>query len=362
MLLGCAFSIVACSDDSTAVPPSVIALRFVSQPSTIRVETPFSATVELIGPDGERATTATDAVTLSLLGAGTLTGTTTVTASQGIATFTALRVTSAAESLQLKASAAGISATSPSFNSTDDCAPVPIAFPFTVTGSLANASCFVGGNPAIFYRFTKGELGPVQIVVTTSDPAVVPEIAVINDPPSDFIPTSQTGTTATGNWVLAAAPYRVRVRALASTAGSFTLSTSTSPVAGCVLRTLLPFALVTYPGRIDGDDCAENAKNYDWYQVYSTRPCSLTLRGVQAAFDAFLSVRNVRTHAVVAQNDNAVANTRDSFVMLPECRAGTDPIEILASAANGASGDYTLTVQITGGVSTFLIGPGSSKR
>jgi len=48
--------------------------------------------------------------------------------------------------------------------------------------------------------------------------------------------------------------------------------------------------------------------------------------------------------------------------MLPECRAGSDPIEILASSTDGATGDYTLTVQITGGVSTFLIGPGASRR
>jgi hypothetical protein len=70
----------------------------------------------------------------------------------------------------------------------------------------------------------------------------------------------------------------------------------------------------------------------------------------------------VRTHAVIAQNDNAVATTRDAFVMLPECRAGTDPLEILASSVDGAAGNYALTVQITGGVSTFLIGAGASRR
>jgi hypothetical protein len=48
--------------------------------------------------------------------------------------------------------------------------------------------------------------------------------------------------------------------------------------------------------------------------------------------------------------------------MLTECRSGTDPIEIFAtSASGGASGDYALVVQITGGVSTFLIGPGTTR-
>jgi len=361
ILLACAFASVACSDEPGDASASVIALRFISQPQTIRIDTPFSATVELLGPDGERATAVTDAVTLSLVGAGTLTGTTTVMPAQGVATFTNLTVTSASESLQLRASAAGISATSPSFRATDDCAPATVAFPVAVTGSLASSSCTVDGHPAVFYRFTKAELGSVQFIVTT-DGSFTPEITVINDPPSDFIPAPPAGTSATGNWILPGAPYRLRLQSLSGSAGTFTISTSTTPVAGCVLRTLLPFAFVTYPGRVEAGDCAENGKIHDWYQVYSPRPCSLTLRGAVPAFDALLIVRNIRTHVVLQQNDNATATTQDAFVMLTECRAGTDPIEILATSSNGATGDYALTVQITGGVSTFLIGSGGSRR
>jgi hypothetical protein len=48
--------------------------------------------------------------------------------------------------------------------------------------------------------------------------------------------------------------------------------------------------------------------------------------------------------------------------MLTECRAGAEPIEILAMRpAAGIPGDYALIVQITGGVSLFSIGPGGAK-
>jgi hypothetical protein len=364
ILLGCALAIGACGD-STEPPPPVIAVRFLSQPSTVRIDTPFSVSIELIGRDGQRALTSTDAVTLSLIGSGTLSGTTTVIPAQGVASFTGLRLSATSESLQLKATAAGITATSPTFRTTDDCAPVTTAFPLTLTGSLENAACVVEGRPTAFYRFTKPAFGPLQIIITATNAAFTPEISVLNDPPSDYIPVSSNGTSAAGTWVLPAAPYRLMVSAPAGAGGAFTITASTAVAEGCVLRTLLPFALVTYPGRIEAGDCAEGGKRYDWYQVYSPKPCTMAMRGTSTGFDAFISIRNARTHAIVAEDDNAAGGVggKDAGVMLTQCRDGSDPIEILATVAGtGVVGDYTLALQITGGVSTFLIGPGTRRR
>jgi hypothetical protein len=87
------------------------------------------------------------------------------------------------------------------------------------------------------------------------------------------------------------------------------------------------------------------------------------MHGLTVGFDSFISVRNAQTQEVVAENDNGAVGTTDAFVMLTECRAGTDPIAIFATRpAAGLNGSYALTLQITGGVSTFSIGAGADKR
>lgn len=362
MLILCVATLCAgCSDDSTRPSRAIIAMRFVSLPASVRIDSPFSVSVELLGVDGERMTQATERVSLTLIGPGTMSGTTTATPQNGLAVFEGLRVSTASEALQLKAIASTTVVTSPTFRATDDCAPVATNFPVVLATSLGTTACTVDGRPAAFFRFTKPDFGPLQLVVTAA--GFVPEVAVLNDPPSDLIPIAGAGTTATGNWVLPGAMYRLRISALSGAGGAFTVASSTVPVPGCVLRTLLPFALVTYSERIEGGDCVEPGRTYDWYQLYSPKPCTLTMRGVTTGFDALITVRNARTHAVIAENDNGAAGTSDAFVMLTECRAGTDPIEILATTplAN-SSGNYSLTVQITGGVSLFSIGRGADRH
>jgi hypothetical protein len=197
--------------------------------------------------------------------------------------------------------------------------------------------------------------------VTTTSAAFTPEITLLNDPPSDFIPIAGSDMSVTGSWIIPAAMYRLRVSSRTSTGGTFTLTTSTTPTAGCILHTLLPFALVTYSGILQGSDCSDGQTPRDRYQIYSPKPCSVTLRGV-SGLDPFLTLRNARTGQVIAENDNAVPGTMDAFVMLTECRDGTDPIEITATRAlAGPNGAYSLIMQITGGVSLFSIGPGASK-
>jgi hypothetical protein len=365
-LLAAAICCASCDDVATQADPRVIAIRFATMPATVEVDSPFSVTVELLGPDGERAATQSEAVALSLIGVGSLAGTTTATASQGLATFTNLSVTAASEALQLQAVSAGITASSPTFRATDDCAPMTVAFPPSLSGSLSGYGCSIGGGPAVFYRFTNPVFGPVQLTVTSSG-EFVPEVALINDPPSDFIPVSGAGPAAIVTSILPAAMYRLRISAPPGTGGDFTVTTNTAPVAGCVLRTLLPFALVTYPGTITADDCNENGGNYDVYRLYSPKPCTLLIQGKDAVFDARLVIRNARSGAVVAQDDDSAGGIagKDAGVMLVECRDGTDPIDIYATvsgATPGAIGDYSIVVQITGGVSLFSIGPGAARR
>jgi hypothetical protein len=97
-----------------------VALRFVTQPANARVGDVISGTdwdpsgppvsVEVVDGNGSRVTTATDAITIALgagSGPGPLTGTLTVNASAGLATFGDLRIGSAG-GYTLSASATGL--------------------------------------------------------------------------------------------------------------------------------------------------------------------------------------------------------------------------------------------------------------
>lgn len=354
--------LLSCGEDATNARPPVIALRFTTLPASVKVAEPFTAVVELVGQDGERALTATTPVTVSLIGNGSLSGPLTAAPSAGLATFAGLRVSSVSDALQLGATSEQISATSPVFRAVDDCVPVVISFPVSFTGSVPSATCEIDGRPAAHVRFTKPHMGPLEIVVSATSGGFTPQIALMNEPPSDFISISGEGSSATGRWILPAAMYRLRIASLSGQGGAFTINAATQPAVGCVVRTLLPFALITYPERIDADDCFSEGSHFDRYHVFSPRPCTITMRGITPAFDSFLSVRNARTLATIAENDNGAAGTLDAFVMLTECRAGADPLEILAMRpAAGIPGDYALIVQITGGVSLFSIGPGGAK-
>lgn len=98
------------------------ALAFSVHPSNIQTGSTFSpaVAVEILLPGGSRDTSATDSITLAINGCGaTLTGTTTRSASSGVATFTGLGATTAASSCTLTATANGITtAISNSFNVT----------------------------------------------------------------------------------------------------------------------------------------------------------------------------------------------------------------------------------------------------
>jgi hypothetical protein len=89
----------------------------------------------------------------------------------------------------------------------------------------------------------------------------------------------------------------------------------------------------------------------------------MVMRGVAATFDAMLTIRNARTHSTIVQDDNSGGGVsgKDAFITLTECRAGNDPIEIVTATTTAQSGDYTFALQITGGVSTFLIGNGAER-
>src|SRR5256885_9197544 len=71
---------VSCGGTDTLAPKDVVALRFVTAPTTLVAGVPFTVTVELVASGNKRVTAATDVVTLTLNGGAALNGTTTAAA------------------------------------------------------------------------------------------------------------------------------------------------------------------------------------------------------------------------------------------------------------------------------------------
>jgi hypothetical protein len=361
VLLGLASVVLACSggsDGGGIDVPVTTDLRFVKQPGAVQTNEPFSVSVELVGQNGKRLTTLTSTVTLSLVGGGTIDGTTSVAAVAGLATFSGLSMPVPGSALQITATASGISATSASFAAADACAAVAIAFPANVNASFPSQYCSADGKRATFLQFSRPNTGFTRFSVTAANVAFAPEIAIVPAGLSEFISfTLKTGFTGytEGQWVLPTGSYRMRVIAASGTAGAFVISGSTT--VSCVIYALLPFTTATYTNRIEPGntslgDCP--TRTADVFTIYSTKPCTFTMRGALASFDAFLFV-STEANAIITTDDNSGGGIagKDARISLPSCRDGSNPIKITATTSSTpptTTGDYTLQVEITGGI------------
>jgi hypothetical protein len=107
-------TVSACSGGDSTGTPEVSSIRFVKQPANVIAGVPFDVTVELLKSDGTRAN-ASNQVSVSVTGGATLSGPTTVTASNGLATFAELTTTQVGTDFQLQASSGGLTVSSAVF-------------------------------------------------------------------------------------------------------------------------------------------------------------------------------------------------------------------------------------------------------
>lgn len=132
-LIAAVAEVAACSHTDATGPSAVASLRFVAEPAGVAAGSAFTVTVELLGPDGIRATGARDQVTLSASDSSALVGSTAVLASSGTATFRDIRMTRAGAGIFLTAETATQRANSTSF---DVSAGPPSAAHSTATTSV----------------------------------------------------------------------------------------------------------------------------------------------------------------------------------------------------------------------------------
>lgn len=141
------------SADITVSPGPAVRLAFVVQPATTSAGSPVSPAVQVSARDalGNTATSFTGAIAIGIgmnPGGGTLTGTTSVAAVAGTATFTDLRIDKAGTGYTLAATAAGLSgATSSAFTvisgSVSASQSSLNALPRTITASLGASSATI---------------------------------------------------------------------------------------------------------------------------------------------------------------------------------------------------------------------------
>jgi hypothetical protein len=128
----------------TVNPPVATQLAFIAQPANTNALEPFptAVQVEIRSASGARITSATDAVTLAIgtnPGGGTLTGTRTVNAVNGVATFSGLSIDRSGTGYTLSASSGSLtSAASAAFN----VAAPPVATQLAIIAQPVNASAY----------------------------------------------------------------------------------------------------------------------------------------------------------------------------------------------------------------------------
>lgn len=95
--------------------PTLSFIRFATQPGNATAGQAFTVSVELVGSDGARFTTGTNAVVLTVSAGATLSGPTTASAVAGVATFSGISLTKAGSSYQITATSGTLSAISNGF-------------------------------------------------------------------------------------------------------------------------------------------------------------------------------------------------------------------------------------------------------
>jgi hypothetical protein len=273
------FSVIASGacggGEGITVTNTVTGLRFVTQPSNVTMGQSFSVAVELVGSNGQRATTATNTVTLSLVGAA-LGGTTSAAAVAGVATFSGLTVATAAANLSLTASSAGFSATSNAFASVDPLAPTGLRF---VT-QPANVSL---GTP-----FSVS----VEFITSSNQRATTTTNAVALSATGGTISGTTTASAVAGLATFSGLTFSTAASNLVLTASSGSFNVTSSSFAA--IDACAPVAL-TFPGTVNGTltagGCTNAGRPAAFYRFTGTGSGGTSFT-VTSAFPSELAVTN----------------------------------------------------------------------
>jgi hypothetical protein len=311
---------------AVAVAAGASALRFVTQPANVGTGAAFSVAVEVLDNTGQRLTTATNPITLTLSG-GTLTGTATANAVAGLATFNGLSISGVATGTIMTATSGTLTVQSSPFNVT--------AGPPTLAQSSATfAPTLSSGTPsAATFTFRDAGNNPVANAAVTLTSTIAG---------TTFAPSSGT-TNATG------------VFTSTITAGASGVGTVTATVGG----TGLVFNVIAGPCAVGTLTLGTSAVG----SVGATTGCSLNNHPA-ATFRFTIPAGNATVVTVSGTGPGGAAPelaitadppTAQTLIFVPTATALTQgwllaPGTYLAtgSSPTGAFGDFTVTTANAG--------------
>jgi hypothetical protein len=230
------------------------------------------------------------------------------------------------------------------FAATQFCTPALLLVPGSVTGSLPHGTCDVSGRSAAVYRFTKAAGGGIAFTTTAGFPSQVEVKVALGETNVAIQPTAQIPT---GEWLLPNGEYLFRISTLGA-GGNFTIAaTPIAATTGTTARFIAAPGTFTQSLALSDREFGDGTM-YDYFVLYSTRPCTITMRAT--AFDAVLFIDDAITLGFVDVNDTFEPGSTDARVVLPECNSDGNPIGILANsnpAPGGLPGlgSYTLSVE-----------------
>lgn len=340
------FSVLpACSDGGgITVSPGVVNVRFVTQPTDVRIGEPFTVSVELVTAAGQRVTDATNTVSLQLGSGGSLSGTTSRAATSGLATFDGVSVPTAGNGLQITATSGSFSASSASFNVLDPCltsGASPINPGQTQGTALSQYACrLADGNFADIWRLELNARRSLRIDLTSSQ---FDALLVLVDPDINVITEDDDGGEGVNSrilWTLEAGTFFIVATSFsAGETGDYQLAVQ--DVDPCLTFVgSLPVGQ-TVSGNLRQGTCLNAGAFWTdrWrLDLAESGPVRIDLQSSQ--FDAFLSLRDAEGN-LLAQDDDGGSGT-DSRI-LQTLTAGTYVIEA-STFDPGETGSYTLMV------------------
>jgi hypothetical protein len=155
------------------------------------------------------------------------------------------------------------------------------------------------------------------------------------------VPLFATDTLVIRQWLLPAGTYEFRIGA-ATGQGHYSVTATPGPAnRGDTIR------IIAVPGTYTGQtlgpgDFLNSIGSYsDAYAIYSSRPCTITVRSTE--FDPFISLTN-SFGITVGSDDNSGGGT-DARISRTSCTSNGGAIRVDIAGINpGLTGAYTLTI------------------
>ncbi|MFN2533424.1 MAG: hypothetical protein ABR555_19235 [Pyrinomonadaceae bacterium] len=329
--------------------PTATRLAIVTQPSAALIGTTLdpSPSVEVMDADGNRVGSSSTSVTVSLTGpSGSLSGTKTIQAVNGVATFTDLRV-STPGTYQLTFSAAGLTTvTSASFTvALPPCAATSVSIPFTISGDLRGSQCTFLNAIALPYDFTTTSQRAIRFRLSGN--SFTPRIsAMTRDRGQSQTLVGTSSGAGSISFLLSPGLYTAAVGTNDGALSPFVFDGAfiNENITNCESLTVLRPTLLTTSQSLSTSDCREGSSFADVFVIGSGRSCTITMHST--SFDAWLDVYD-RNGNLIGSDDDGAGGT-DATITLNPCFSGSDSnfiFDIYVHATSyfpGATGAYSL--------------------